>query len=63
MNTQEEMKNKGIKIGDEVWVNYQGTICTGKVYGFTEKRVLATHDGRWCGNVPKPYSPKNINKK
>ena len=63
MNAQEQMQEKGIKVGDEVWVNYQGTVCTGIVHGFTAKRVLATNEGRWCGDVPQPYSPSNVTKK
>jgi hypothetical protein len=63
MTAQEQIESKGIKLGDEVWVNYRGVVCTGKVFGFTPKRVLATHDGRWCGDVPQPYSPKNVTKK
>ena len=63
MTAQEQMEVKGISIGDAVWVDYQGTVCTGLVFGFTPKRVLATHDGRWCGDVPQPYAPKNIQKR
>ena len=62
MNAQQQMEEKGIAIGDECWVNYQGVPCLGIVHGFTAKRVLVEN---LCRNVdgPQPYAPSNVTKK
>ena len=62
MTTQEQMAEKNIKVGDEVWVYYQGVGCLGIVHGFTAKRVLVEN---LCRNVDgaQPYAPGNVIKK
>jgi hypothetical protein len=62
MTPQEQMAEKGIAVGDECWVNYQGVGCLGIVHGFTAKRVLVEN---LCRNVDgaQPYAPSNVTKK